>query len=58
MALEGRITFQREADQYYIMIHNRTATRRYTFLELEFVKDNSERNKFIIKFLKENNQEE
>jgi hypothetical protein len=58
MALEGRITFQREADQYYIMIHNRTATRRYTFLELEFVRDNSERNKFIIKFLKENNQEE
>jgi hypothetical protein len=58
MALEGRITFQREGDQYFVMIHNRTATRRYTFLELEFIKDNFERNKFIIKFLKENNQEE
>lgn len=58
MPIEGRITFQKEGEQYSVQIHNRTSTRKYSFIDLEITKDPIENNKIIIKFLKENNQEE
>jgi len=58
MPLEGRITFQKEGENYVVMIHNRTATRKYSFLELDISRDANENNKIIIKFMKENSQEE
>jgi hypothetical protein len=58
MPLEGRITFQKEGDQYSVLIHNRTATRKYSFLDLDIFRNPNENNKIIVKFVKENNQEE
>lgn len=58
MPLEGRITFQKEGEQYSVLIHNRTATRKYSLLDLDIFRDPNENNKIIVKFIKENNQEE
>jgi hypothetical protein len=58
MPIEGRITFQKEGDQYSVQIHNRTATRKYSFLDLDILRDPNENNKIIVKFIKESSQEE
>lgn len=58
MSIEGKIIFQKEGDQYSIAIANRTNTRRYSFLDVDIVRDIQDSNKIYVKFIKENNQEE
>jgi chromosome segregation protein len=58
MQIPGRIIMQREGNSFSFSIENRTSTRKYSFLDIEIRKDANDPNKIIIKFIKENSEEE
>jgi hypothetical protein len=56
MSLNAVIIIEKEKNKYIFKIENRTSTRKFNLLDLEI--NQIDKNKIIIKFLKENNQEE
>jgi hypothetical protein len=56
--MKAQITFQKEENNFFIHISNRMATRKFTFMDLDIVVDQQENTKIIVKFVRDNTQEE
>jgi hypothetical protein len=58
MTIDGCIKMEKEDGNYYFVIENKTSTRTFKFIDIDIWNDNNEKNKFFIKFLSNNTQEE
>ena len=58
MVIDGCIIMEKEDGSYYFIIENKTATRTFSFLEIDIRPDSEDESKFYVKFLKENIEEE
>lgn len=58
MTIDGCIVMEKEDGLYYFIIENKTATRTFKFLDVDLRSDYQEENKFYVKNLKENIEEE
>ena len=56
--MNGSLTFEDENQNYCIIIENRTATRKYTYLDINIYPDKNDNTKIYIQFIKENNMKE
>jgi len=56
--MKAQITFQKEDGNYFVYVANRLATRKFTFLDLDLSVDPQENTKLILKFMRDNTQEE
>ena len=58
MVIDGCIIMEKEDGSYYFIIENKTATRTFSFFEIDIRPDSEDESKFYVKFLKENIEEE
>jgi hypothetical protein len=54
----GKFIMQREGEAYFFIIENRTSSRRLSFLDIDVRRDVKDLTKLIVRFVKENNEEE
>ena len=56
--MKAQLTFQKEENNFFIYIANRMATRKFTFMDLDILVDQQDNTKIIVKFVRDNTQEE
>ena len=52
LTLNGNIIIEKEGDSFSFIIENRTATRKFSFLDVEITIDSGDPTKLILKFIK------
>ncbi|MCQ2819614.1 MAG: hypothetical protein MJ252_20310, partial [archaeon] len=58
VSMNGNFTFDSQDNIYSFIIENRSAKRKFSFLDAELTPDNSDKTKFVVKFLKDGSTEE